>query len=173
MVIKNYSILDIFWMLWENFKWLLYIWLFLCRVRRLFWSAPSFQRWRDQNFTPSAQAGSPPSLEVSWQHTYYTRYSNTHFRCRNLGNDVFKRFTLMNATYFFGNDLFTLGLVFFRGGGLSLRKLAYNNTTIPMAAYNTYSSCTSKSYAFLRWIFIIYSFLCMNNILIRTVVFTH
>lgn len=118
MVIKNYSILDIFWMLWENFKWLLYIWLFLCRVRRLFWSAPSFLRWRDQNFTPSAQAGSPPSLEVSWQHTYYTRYSNTHFRCRKLGNDVFKRLTLMNATYFFGNDLFTLGLVFFfRGGG--------------------------------------------------------
>lgn len=125
------------------------MWLFLCRVRRLFWSAPSFLRWQDQNFTPSAQAGSPPSPEVSWQHTYYTRYSNTHFRCRNLGNDVFKRFTLMNETYFFGNDLFTLGWVFF---GFHFENLVIIIIQEPMAAYNTYTSCTSKSYTFLHWI---------------------
>lgn len=98
--------------------------IFICRVRRLFWSAPSFLRWRDQNFTPSVQAGSPPLPEVSWQHTYYTRYSNTDIRWINLSNDVFKRYTLMNATYFFGSNLFHFG-----GFWHSLGKLAHTNTT--------------------------------------------
>lgn len=101
-----------------------YVGIFICRVRRLFWSAPSFLRWRDQNFTPSVQAGSQPLLEVSWQHTYYTRYSNTHIRSINLSNDVFKRYTLMNSTYFFGNNLFHFG-----GFWHSLGKLAHTNTT--------------------------------------------
>lgn len=122
--------------------------IFICRVRRLFWSAPSFLRWRDQNFTPSVQAGSQPLPEVSWQHTYYTRYSNTHIRSTNLSNDDFKRYPLMNATYFFGNNLFHFG-----GFWHSLGKLAHTNIPqVPMAAYNTYTKCDSKSCTFLRCI---------------------
>lgn len=121
-----------------------YVGIFICRVRRLFWSAPSFLRWRDQNFTPSVQAGSQPLPEVSWQHTYYTRYSNTHIRSINLSNDVFKRYTLMNATYFFEIIYFILGVF-----GIHLENLFIIITQVPMAAYNTYTTCDSKSYTFL------------------------
>lgn len=133
-------------MLWEIFLKQLCGFL-ICRVRRLFWSAPSFLRWRDQNFTPSAQAGSPPSPEVSWQHTYYTRYmyNNKHIRCINLANHVFKRPTLINATYFFGNHYFILD--FF---GIHLDNLLIIIPQISMAAYIQYMHF-NFFFTFLRW----------------------
>lgn len=118
--------------------------IFICRVRRLFWSAPSFLRWRDQNFTPSVQAGSPPLPEVSWQHTYYTRYSNTHIRWINLSSDV------LSATLSWMQHTF-LEIIYFILGvfGIHLENLRILIPQVPMAAYNTYTTCDSKSYTFL------------------------
>lgn len=121
--------------------------IFICRVRRLFWSAPSFLRWRDQNFTPSVQVGSPPLPEVSWQHTYYTRYSNTHIRWINLSNDV------LSATLSWMQHTF-LEIIYFILGvfGNHLENLRILIPQVPMAAYNTYTTCDWKSYTFLRCI---------------------
>lgn len=99
--------------------------IFICRVRRLFWSAPSFLRWRDQNFTPSVQAGSQPLPEVSWQHTYYTRYSNTHTSDQLISATMFLSATLSWMQHTFLEIIyFILGLFWH-----SLGKLAHTNTT--------------------------------------------